>query len=152
MENSINTEKYFKNNLKYLRKSKKLTLFELGDSVNISKSAISDYETGKSSPGFEVVKKLSIFFDISIDDLYNSDIPEIYDKGILKKSKKYNRNDPVFYEIENDKYVFNLNLLNQKLESTKLQLQLIKQLLERREAENKTLRINIKLLEEQNKK
>ena len=152
MENSINTEKYFQNNLKYLRKSKKLTLFELGDSVNISKSAISDYETGKSSPGFEVVKKLSIFFDISIDDLYNSDIPEIYDKGILKKSKKYNRNDPVFYEIENDKYVFNLNLLNQKLESTKLQLQLIKQLLESREAENKTLRINIKLLEEQNKK
>ncbi len=152
MENSISTEKYFQNNLKFLRKNKKLTLFELSDSINISKSAISDYETGKSAPGFEVVKKLSIFFDVSIDDLYNSDIPEISEKGLLKKNKKFHRHDPMFHEIEDDKYLFNLNLLNQKLESTQLQLQLLKQLLESREAENKTLKINIKLLEEQFKK
>lgn len=152
MENSISTEKYFQNNLKFLRKNKKLTLFELSDSINISKSAISDYETGKSAPGFEVVQKLSNFFDISIDELYNSDIPELYKNGTLKRGKKFNRNNPMFPEIENEKYLFNLNLLHQKLESTQLQLQLLRQLLESREAENKTLKINIKLLEEQFKK
>jgi len=40
-------------------------------------------------------------------------------------------------------------LITQKLESTQLQIQMLKQLLESREAENKTLKINIKLLEEQ---
>ncbi len=53
------------------------------------------------------------------------------------------------YEIGFINNESNIKLLNQKLESTQLQIQMLKQLLDSREAENKTLKINIKLLEEQ---
>jgi transcriptional regulator with XRE-family HTH domain len=151
MEISSIAEYFFGNNLRFLRKSKKMTLLDLSDVLKISKSAISDYEIGKSLPGLDVVQKFSSYFNIPIDDLYNSDIPELYKNGVHNISKKQskialNENDIAF---ENEKYIFNIKLITQKLESTQLQIQMLKQLLESREAENKTLKINIKLLEEQ---
>ena len=75
MENSNKTEYFFGKNLRFLRKLKKLTLLELSEMLKISKSAISDYEIGKSLPGLDVVQKFSQFFETPIDTLYNSDIP-----------------------------------------------------------------------------
>ena len=151
MDISNKTEYFFGNNLRFLRKSKKMTLLGLSETLKISKSAISDYEIGKTLPGLDVVQKFSDFFEIPIDDLYNSDIPEFYKKGGLKikKRKALNIDNETAVEFENEKYSFNIKLLNQKLESTQLQIQMLKQLLDSREAENKTLKINIKLLEEQ---
>lgn len=151
MEFSNNTEYFFGKNLRFLRKSKKMTLLMLSEALKISKSAISDYEIGKTLPGLEVVQKLSIYFEIPIDDLYNSDIMEFYKKGgeKIKKRKVLNADNDASLEFENEKYSFNIKLLTQKLESTQLQIQMLKQLLESREAENKTLKINIKLMEEQ---
>ena len=51
-------EIFFKNNLKFLRKSKKLTLLDLGSALNISKSALSDYENGKSAPSLAVLEAI----------------------------------------------------------------------------------------------
>jgi len=147
MENSNNSEYFFGKNLRYLRKSKKMTLLDLSDVLKISKSAISDYEIGKSLPGLDVVQKFSSYFNVPIDALYNSDILELYKNGAQHVSKKLsNENDVAF---ENEKYIFNIKLISQKLESTQLQIQMLKQLIESKEAENKTLKINIKLLEEQ---
>ena len=129
-----------------------MTLLSLSESLKISKSAISDYETNKTLPGLDIVQKFSSYFDVTIDDLYNSDISELYkDKESSsrlkdKKSIPQSSNDIAF---ENEKYLFSTKLLTQKLESTQLQIQMLKQLLDSREAENKTLKINIKLLEEQ---
>jgi len=151
MEFSNNTEYFFGKNLRFLRKSKKMTLLMLSEALKISKSAISDYEIGKTLPGLDVVQKLSTYFEIPIDDLYNSDIMEFYKKGgeKIKKRKVLNADNDASLEFENEKYSFNIKLLTQKLESTQLQIQMLKQLLESREAENKTLKINIKLMEEQ---
>jgi len=151
MEISNKTEYIFGKNLRFLRKSKKMTLLVLSEKLKISKSAISDYEIGKSLPGLDVVQKFSNYFEVPIDDLYNSDIAEFYQKGggKIKKRNVLNVNDTHQVEFENEKYVFNVKLLTQKLESTQLQIQMLKQLLESREAENKTLKINVKLLEEQ---
>ncbi len=149
--NSNKSEYFFGKNLRFLRKYKKMTLLGLSELLKISKSAISDYETSKTLPGLDVVQKFSHYFETPIDDLYNSDIPELYKKGGLnffknKPSGISGKNEIAF---ENEKYIFNIKLITQKLESTQLQIQMLKQLLESREAENKTLKINIKLLEEQ---
>ncbi|MBK9736280.1 MAG: helix-turn-helix transcriptional regulator [Saprospiraceae bacterium] len=131
-----------------------MTLLELSEKLKISKSAISDYEIGKTLPGLNVVQKFSEFFNIAIDNLYNSDITELFDKTgeVIKKKKDESLERIKTVEVENEKYIFNIKLLTQKLESTQLQIQMLKQLLESREAENKTLKINIKLLEEQQRK
>lgn len=152
MENSNKTELFFGNNLKFLRKQKKMTLFNLSDALDISKSAISDYENNKSVPGLDVVQKFSTYFEIPIDKLYNSDIPEFYKKTgsiHVKVNQSLPLKNPEEVAFENEKYIFSVKLLTQKLESTQLQIQMLRQLLESREAENRTLKINIKLLEEQ---
>lgn len=151
MEISNKTEYFFGKNLRFLRKSKNMTLLLLSEKLKISKSAISDYEIGKTLPGLDVVQKFSSYFEVPIDNLYNSDIAELYHKGggKIKKRDALNVNDLHQVEFENEKYLFNVKLLTQKLESTQLQIQMLNQLLESREAENKTLKINVKLLEEQ---
>jgi len=146
MEFSNNSEYLFGNNLRFLRKSKKMTLLELSKSIQVSKSALSDYETYKTIPSLDVVKKFSNFFNIPMDALYNSDISEI-----LKKDKMHSFKQDLQQEnkiLDHEKYTFNLKLLTQKLESTQLQIQMLKQLLASKESENMTLGINIKLLEE----
>jgi len=151
MENSNKMEYFFGKNLRFLRKFKKMTLLDLSRLLKISKSAISDYEIGKSLPGLDVVQKFSQFFETPIDYLYNSDIPELYKKNetnFTKGKPSISTNEKDF-AFENEKYLFNIKLITQKLESTQLQIQMLKQLLDSREAENKTLKINIKLLEEQ---
>lgn len=141
-------ETYFGKNLKYLRKSNKKTLIALSKDLHVSKSSISDYETNKSTPGLDIVQKLSAYFSISIDDLYHSDLEKI--SAHDKKRNTLKRQDPtLLMDIENDKYIFNIKLITQKLESTQLQIQMLQQLLLSKEAENKTLKINIKLLEAQ---
>lgn len=154
MEISNKTEYFFGKNLRFLRKSKKMTLLNLSETLQISKSAISDYEVGKTLPGLDVVQKFSSFFNVPIDDLYNSDIAELFEKNgaVLTRKKDDTVEKIKNVELENEKYMFNIKLLSQKLESTQVQIQMLKQLLESREAENKTLKINIKLLEEQQNK
>jgi transcriptional regulator with XRE-family HTH domain len=151
MEISNKSEYFFGKNLRFFRKLKKMTLLELSETLKISKSAISDYEIGKSLPGLDVVQKFSHFFETPIDNLYNSDISELYKKDgpNFIKIKSSPLTDEKDIKFENEKYLFNIKLITQKLESTQLQIQMLKQLLESREAENKTLKINIKLLEEQ---
>ena len=65
-------ENKFGNNLRLIRKKKKITLEGLGEKLKISKSAISDYEIGKTFPPLDVCELISNFFGINIDDLKNS--------------------------------------------------------------------------------
>jgi transcriptional regulator with XRE-family HTH domain len=141
-------ENIFGDNLRFLRKRKKRTLIELSESLGISKSALSDYENGKSLPGLDIGQKLSAYFLIPMDELYNSRIPEKNRSGVNEgNTAPANLANPV--DLENEKYMFNIKLLNQKLESLQIQMQLVRQLLDSREAENKTLKMNIRLLESQ---
>jgi transcriptional regulator with XRE-family HTH domain len=150
LEISKYMELFLGQNIRYLRKYHKMTLVELSEKAEISKSALSDYETCKSVPGLDVLQKFSDIFNISISHLHNSDIPSLIKKGVL--THEAGGTDAAVLlsklDVENDRYIFNIELLNQRLEGLMVQMQLLKQLLDSKEAENKTLKINIRLLEE----
>ncbi len=55
--------------LKELRSEKKCTQQEISDKTEISRSVISEYESGKSEPTASVLIKLANFFDVSTDYL-----------------------------------------------------------------------------------
>lgn len=55
--------------LRTARKSKGLTMKELGEKVGVSESAISQYETGKREADFETILKIGEVLDCSIDYL-----------------------------------------------------------------------------------
>lgn len=52
-----------------LRKEKKLTQKKLGEILNVSEKAISKWETGVYSPDLTILNKLSVVFDISLEEL-----------------------------------------------------------------------------------
>lgn len=55
--------------LRGLRKQKGLTMKELGHLVNVSESAISQYETGKRNADYETMLKFADIFNVSVDYL-----------------------------------------------------------------------------------
>jgi len=57
--------------LKIVRKQKKLNQLKVALDLNISREALSHYENGKRSPDIEMLRKLSAYFDVSIDFLIN---------------------------------------------------------------------------------
>lgn len=69
IEGPTNIDSLFASTLKQLRINKKLTQEELSKEINVSTSTIGMYETSKREPNFEVLKKISNFFNISLDNL-----------------------------------------------------------------------------------
>lgn len=59
----------FKDNLKYLRNRRNLTQEELAACLNISKSRIGMYETGKRKPDFETLELIADFFNTDMNFL-----------------------------------------------------------------------------------
>ncbi|WP_196592454.1 helix-turn-helix domain-containing protein [Pectinatus frisingensis] len=59
------------NIIKQLRQQSNLTQQELGEKLNIQKSAISKYETGRTRPSLETLQKLSSIFKVSVETLLN---------------------------------------------------------------------------------
>jgi transcriptional regulator with XRE-family HTH domain len=59
----------FSDRLKNLRIEKELSQEDLSRILNITRAAVSGYETGRNEPSYEVLSKLSNIFDCSIDYL-----------------------------------------------------------------------------------
>lgn len=79
-------------NLRYLRKRKGLTQKQVADSVGITRSALADYENGKSEPKASTLVKLSNYFDINVNDLLNTDIDTpLFRKSSLELKSLQNR-------------------------------------------------------------
>ena len=57
--------------LKIIRKRKNLNQLKVAMDLNISREALSHYENGKRSPDFQMLRKLSAYFKVSIDFLVN---------------------------------------------------------------------------------
>lgn len=55
--------------LKCIRKQKNLSQLKVAMDLNISREALSYYENGKRSPDIQMLKKLSSYFNCSIDFL-----------------------------------------------------------------------------------
>lgn len=58
------------NNLKKMRLENRLTQEELAKIIGISQQQLSQYEKGINYPKIEIAKKLSDFFNISINEIF----------------------------------------------------------------------------------
>jgi len=65
----MNKNKVLAKRLRKLREKKNMTQTELGKLFNLSKQAISSYETGGSEPPSDTLQSFADFFDVSIDYL-----------------------------------------------------------------------------------
>ena len=63
----------FSEKLQELRKKKGLTQEELAQSLYVSRTAISKWESGRGYPSIDSLKAIAKFFSVSIDDLLSSD-------------------------------------------------------------------------------
>ena len=59
--------------LKNVRKQRKLNQLKVALDLNISREALSHYENGKRSPDIDMLRRLSEYFDVSIDFLVNGE-------------------------------------------------------------------------------
>lgn len=57
------------NRIKELRKERNLTQIQLSEILEIDQTTVSKWELGKAFPDSQTLKKLSAFFDVSIDYL-----------------------------------------------------------------------------------
>ena len=63
-------------NIKFLRKKKGLTQQQFADEIGIKRSLVGAYEEERADPKYELLKKIALYFDISIDDFINETINE----------------------------------------------------------------------------
>ena len=59
--------------LKLIRKQRKVNQLRVATDLNISREALSHYENGKRSPDIDMLRKLSEYFNVSIDFLINGE-------------------------------------------------------------------------------
>jgi transcriptional regulator with XRE-family HTH domain len=57
--------------LRIIRKKKNLNQLKVALDLNISREALSHYENGKRCPDIQMLRRLSEYFDVSIDFLVN---------------------------------------------------------------------------------
>lgn len=57
------------NNLRQIRKSRKLTMKQLGEMVGVTESMIGQIETYRRNPSFELLLKLGEALNCSVDDI-----------------------------------------------------------------------------------
>ena len=55
--------------LKIIRRQRKLNQLKVANDLNISREALSHYENGKRNPDLEMLRRLSRYFNVSIDFL-----------------------------------------------------------------------------------
>lgn len=64
------------NQVKFLRNQKRITQKELSQIINVSQQTVGSWESGRTTPDEDNIKKLANLFGVSIDFLYGYDIPE----------------------------------------------------------------------------
>lgn len=61
-------------NIRYLRKKNNLTIQKCANSIGVSRSYLSQFESGGSEMSFKNILKLRELFNISLDDLIFKDL------------------------------------------------------------------------------
>ena len=59
--------------LRLIRKQKNYNQLKVALDLNISREALSHYENGKRSPDIQMLRRLSDYFNVSIDFLVNGE-------------------------------------------------------------------------------
>jgi transcriptional regulator with XRE-family HTH domain len=74
---------YFAYILKNLRTQRNMSQADLARLLGISRSAVSSYENGSRSPDKDILLKIAVIFQVSIDYLLG------YDKPVINNSSEY---------------------------------------------------------------
>ena len=82
--------------LKNLRKNEHITQEELTKKIGINLSTYKQYETNRTEPDIETLKKIADYFDVSLDYLCDRPRPNFIDKSTWSDNKK-----ELLYMIEN---------------------------------------------------
>lgn len=102
--------------LKEIRRKYKLTQAEFAKKLDITRSAIAQIESGKNNISMPLAKKISMLFEVSIDDLINKDhagvMRDLYQEG--DEEELYSLSKSIYYQI-ND-----INLTIEQIEITKI--------------------------------
>lgn len=85
----------FGEKLKQLRQAKKLTQEQLAKELFVSRSAVAKWEQNRGFPNIETLQRISLVFDVSIDDLLSDkqiEIIKVFNtkKNILFQKINYN--------------------------------------------------------------
>ena len=84
----------FADNLRRLRKSRKLTQTDLADKLGVGRSALSMYELGNREPDFETLETIADFFNVDMDFLVGREkekTPVELDERELDTINRYRR-------------------------------------------------------------
>lgn len=94
----------FGEQLKQLRIKNKISQEELGETLGVRKSSISNWETNKATPTFEMLSKIASYFGVSIDyllDFNQHDLNNIQKLQIaLKEAGMMVHDDLTIEELE----------------------------------------------------
>jgi transcriptional regulator with XRE-family HTH domain len=79
----------FGDRLKELRNSKHLTQEQLAEILKVNRAALANWETNRAYPDVNIIKKLAIFFDVTIDFLLGKDEDSLLARigAVLKENK-----------------------------------------------------------------
>ena len=82
----------FGDNLKNIRKSKKMSQEQLAEKVNVSRQAVSKWENGEAYPEMNNILQLCKIFNCKINDIVHTDMSDIssLDKEIIMNVVKFN--------------------------------------------------------------
>ena len=99
------------NRIRTIRKSKGLTMKQLGSAVDAAESTVSHWETNQREPDIETLNKLAEYLNVSIDFLigrpYTLTIPvERWHKSLQEDYAKAKDNEKVFMEYKHGGAVF----------------------------------------------
>ena len=79
----------FGDNLKSIRKSKKMSQEDLAEKVNVSRQSVSKWETGETLPDVLLLKPLADELQISVDELLTQQKPEVEKVYVKPKAFPY---------------------------------------------------------------
>ena len=80
----------FNEKLQALRKQKGLTQEELADALYVSRTAVSKWESGRGYPSIDTLKDISVFFNITIDELLSgSELLNIAENDNKQKQNRF---------------------------------------------------------------
>ena len=82
----------FGDNLKQIRKSKKMSQEQLAEKVNVTRQSVSKWENGESYPEMNNILELCKIFNCKLNDLIHTDMSDItsLDDEIVMKAVKFN--------------------------------------------------------------
>jgi len=98
----------FGDNLKLIRKSKKMSQEQLAEKMNVSRQSVSKWENGEAYPEMNNILELCKIFNCKINDLVHSDMSDInsLDEEIIMNVVKFNEKKQK--EVKTLSYVISL--------------------------------------------